>query len=261
MNAPSTTDTIQTTAPIALWRVAAAFMHILHALFGAPEDVAARHTLRFEAHKLMASWLRAGEAMMRRLLIIEAAAYARPNIRPLLRETRKRTRKPMHFTPDAPQKWRVSFRCFTSTKGLSPSKAEAKHTELRQAQGPTGPRPFIVHEREDFRGLRPSKPRANRKRAQRTRYRPILRQDREWVMRSEPIRFRSPWPLAERYEALLRAFNTPGAYARRLARQIHATPHRLRELLHAPPEAARRVEGFAELTAAAEAKAAMFNST
>jgi hypothetical protein len=31
--------------PIALWRVAEAFLHTLHNLFGAPEDVAFRHTL------------------------------------------------------------------------------------------------------------------------------------------------------------------------------------------------------------------------
>jgi hypothetical protein len=203
MNASNQSDTPTTTAPLPLWRVAEAFMHILHALFGAPADIAARHTLRFEAHKLMASWLRAGEALMRRLLLIEAAAHAKPNTRPLLRAPRKRTRKPMTCTPDAPEQWRVSFRCFfASTRGLSLSKAK----------------------------------------------------------RPAP-RFRSAWPLAERYEALLRVFNNPAAYARRLARRLHATPHRVCELFRAPSEAEHRIDHFGALTAAAAASAAQFDSS
>lgn len=234
MNAQTTTDTPTTTAPLALWRVAGAFMHILHALFGAPEDVAARHTLRFEAHKLMASWLRAGEAMMRRLLLIEAAAYAKPNTRPLLRAPRKRTRKLMTFTPDAPEKWRVSFRCFGAA--------------LRQAQrdavcGSIGP---VSVSLSLSKAKRPGR----------------LSREERWCAEHRPKpKFRSAWPLAERYEALLRVFNNPSAYARRLARRLHATPHRLRELLRAPPEAETRIDLFAELTDAAETKAAMFNSS
>jgi hypothetical protein len=34
------------------------------------------------------------------------------------------------------------------------------------------------------------------------------------------------WPLAERYEALLRACANPAPYAQRLARHLHAAPHR-----------------------------------
>ena len=207
MNAPPTTNTqTDLTAPLALWRVAAAFMHILHALFGAPEDVAARDTLRLAAHKLLASWLRAGEAMMRRLLIIEAAAFAKPNTRPLLRTPRKRTRRPMSFTADAPEQWRVSFQCFTSDRRLPAGKP-------RRRQDAGAPKP------------------------------------------------RSAWPLAERYEALLRAFNNPLPYARRLARQLYAAPHRLRELLRAPVEAEQRIDRFEALTTTAATRAAVFNTT
>jgi hypothetical protein len=200
-------------------------MHILHALFGDPAHVAARHTLRFEAHKLMASWLRAGEAMMRRLLLIEAAAYAKPNIRPLLHDKRQRARKLMSFSAEEPQKWRVSFRCFL---------------DRRRPRRPTP-----AHAGEDAGGPRKH----------------VSREDR-WCSESwARPRFRSAWPLAERYEALLRAFNNPARYARRLARRLHAAPQRLRELLRAPPEAAHRVDRFDALTAAAEAKAATFNSS
>lgn len=212
MNAPPTTNTqTDLTAPLALWRVAAAFMHILHVLFGAPEDVAARDTLRLAAHKLLASWLRAGEAMMRRLLIIEAAAYAKPNARPLLRAPHKRKRKLMSFTADAPEQWRVSFRCF-----LGP---------------PASRRPAPAHAGETP------------------------------AFHNKPAQLRSAWPLAERYEALLRVFNNPLPYARRLARQLYAAPQRLCELLRAHFEAEQRVDSFETLTTTATTRAVVFNST
>jgi hypothetical protein len=68
-------------APIALWRVAQAFLNTLYALFGAPEDVAAEHTLTAKAHRHMAQWLRCAEALLRRLLAIEASASI-PHISP-----------------------------------------------------------------------------------------------------------------------------------------------------------------------------------
>ena len=54
MNAALTADTNQATTSTALWRVAAAFMHILHGLFGTPSDVAGQNTLTLKAHRLMA---------------------------------------------------------------------------------------------------------------------------------------------------------------------------------------------------------------
>jgi hypothetical protein len=44
-------------------------------------------------------------------------------------------------------------------------------------------------------------------------------------------RFHSAWPLAERYEALIRVFNDPAHYARRLAARLRAKPNRTRILL------------------------------
>jgi hypothetical protein len=224
MNASNQSDTPTTTAPLPLWRVAEAFMHILHALFGAPADIAARHTLRFEAHKLMASWLRAGEAMMRRLLLIEAAAHAKPNTRPLLRAPRNRTRKLTTFTPDAPEQWRVSFRCFASPMLRQP-RIQSGDDAQSDAAGSVSV------------SLSLSK-----------------------AKRPAP-RLRSAWPLAERYEALLRVFNNPDAYARRLARRLHATPHRVCELFRAPSEAEHHIDHFGALTAAAAASAAQFDSS
>jgi hypothetical protein len=101
-------------APSALWAIMQAFLNTLHMLFGAPETVAEQHTLTAKPYKLLQTWFRAGEALMRRLLLIEAAAYAKPNVRPLLREPRKRGRKLMGFDADTPEAWRVSFRCFST---------------------------------------------------------------------------------------------------------------------------------------------------
>ncbi|MEJ0058160.1 MAG: hypothetical protein WDM79_00500 [Terricaulis sp.] len=63
-----------------LWRSARHLLARFFTLFGAPEDVAAERVLRAERHKQLAAWLRAGEAIMRRLLLIEAAALPRPNL-------------------------------------------------------------------------------------------------------------------------------------------------------------------------------------
>ncbi|MBX9745338.1 MAG: hypothetical protein K2X34_00455 [Hyphomonadaceae bacterium] len=65
--------------------------------------------------------------------------------------------------------------------------------------------------------------------------------------------FHSAWPLAERYEALIRVFNDPAPFARRLAARLHATPHRARELTSHPDGAPDLIgrESFAETDAPA----------
>jgi hypothetical protein len=68
----------------------------------------------------------------------------------------------------------------------------------------------------------------------------------------KPLVFRSAWPLAERYEALLRVVADPAPYARRAAARLHATPHRLAEALRTPPDAANRVDRFDEFRECAE---------
>jgi hypothetical protein len=60
-------------APLDLWRIAEAFLHSLHMLFGAPEDVARRNTYTRKPDELLTAWIRCGEALLRRLPLIEAA--------------------------------------------------------------------------------------------------------------------------------------------------------------------------------------------
>lgn len=102
------TDTRQTRRP--LWLIAQDFINVLFSIFGQPEEIAERHTIMRDQWQLLSKWLRAGEALMRMLLLIEAAALPKPNTRPLLRPKRKRKKRIMEFWPDRPDDWRVSFR-------------------------------------------------------------------------------------------------------------------------------------------------------
>ncbi len=189
----------QTTASPALWRIARAFICVLHDLFGSPSDIARAHSLTHATYKLLLSWIQVGEAMMRRLIAIEAAAYPKPNTRPLLHPTRKRVRRMMEFWPETPDDWRASFRCFNNT--------------------------------------RRAKARAPRKPPQRVPGSPI---------------FHSAWPLAERFEALIRVFNNPLAAARRLSARLHARPHTLAIVLASTATYEHRVDHAHEFTAHAK---------
>src|SRR5262249_3836389 len=99
MNASNPTDPPPRQPPLALWRLVEAFMHTLFNLFGGPEHVAARHTLTANAHALLSTWLRAGEALMRHLLLIEAAGLgAQPSARRKPSKSSSRQRRLMEFS-------------------------------------------------------------------------------------------------------------------------------------------------------------------
>lgn len=191
---------MERTAPRALWLVAQSFLNTLYALFGDPAAIAFQHTLTQEPYRLLLSWVRCGEAMMRRLLLIEAASYPKPNTPPRLWPKRTRVRRLVGFDDDKPETWRVSLRCF----GSGPP-ASSRQKKRRQDAG-------------------------------------------------APKRFYSAWPLAERYEALIRVFNNPAPHAKRLAARLHALTHRVGEVLRAPPEAEHRIERFEALTRSAQAR-------
>lgn len=90
---------------------------------------------------------------------------------------------------------------------------------------------------------------------------------------AKPTKFYSAWPLAERYEALLRVFNNPAPFAKRLAARLHATPHRAAELMRLPARRRARQAGepadtpdligagFCALEAACGSSFAAFNSS
>lgn len=220
-----------TTAPPILWAAARALITTIFALFGEPARIAAQHTHRQSERRLLLKWLRAGEALMRHLLLIEAANYARPNTRPLLpRAPRKRTRHLMTFEPDKPEAWRVSFRALhlPPRRGGSVERSETKGDVSARAPS-------------DAFGVSSPARGGDKKRGR-------LSREERWCSEYWPKpKFYSAWPLAERAEALLRAFNNPEPHAKRLAARLHATPHRARELTRHPPNLPHVIDDFETL--------------
>jgi hypothetical protein len=177
------------TAPLPLWRSAGAFITTLFNLFGAPQDIAADHTLTAKTHALILAWLRVAEAFLRHLLLIEAAAYPATPSRASQRAYTTQVRKLVTFDPDKPEDWRVSFRC-SSSPASSGGSAER---QSRKAKG-------------------------------------------------QVTRFHSAWPIAERFEALLRVYNNPAPYARRLARRLRALPRLIAAVLYKPTDFEHRLD-------------------
>ena len=162
-------------APIGLWRALRVLLVTICNLFGGPEQIAAEIALTRKTHSLILPWLRAAEAFLRRLLLIEARALA---ITPAPQRTQaQRAPRPPRadtFVPEQPETWRVCFR-------MLEQRPPRRRPAVRTAPG----------------------------------------RDRALRERDEPApRFPSARPVAERLEALLRAFNDPLPCARRVARRL-----------------------------------------
>ncbi|PZO53719.1 MAG: hypothetical protein DCF16_06325 [Alphaproteobacteria bacterium] len=188
-------------APLELWRAAGALLRTLFNLFGAPEELAARHTITGPTYRLILNWLHCAEALMRHLLFIEASAHPRGAASSAKRAHAQRQSREMSFEADKPEEWRVSFRLCADDRRLPAGKRLSTLTAPRRPQS------------------------------------------------LAPTTFHSAWPLAERFEALLRVHNDPAPFARRLARRLHAAPRIIATLLNAPAQLAPRIgeEIFATL--------------
>ena len=231
-----------TYAPPILWAAARALITTIFALFGEPSHIAWQHTHRQSERTLLLKWLRAGEALMRHLLLIEAAHYARPNTRPLLRASRKRVRQKVSFEADKPETWRVSFRVLhlPPRRGGSAERSEAKGDVAAQ-RAPS-----------DAFGVSSPARGGDKKR---------LSREERWCAEYWPKpKFYSAWPLAMRAEAMLRAFNNPEPYARRLAARLHATPHRAAAVTRYPENLPHVIDDFATLREAADGARRRFES-
>ncbi len=218
-------------APAQLWRAMRAFLCLVFDLFGEPSDIAASGALSRKTRALIAPWLRAGEAFMRRLLFIEALALAddvplQPSTK---RAPRPRLRKLYEFYPDKPDDWRVSFRVVPEVRRM-----RRRSRSARQRLPPLKLAPQLVLPRPQP-GLRIARLRASARSA------PPL-----------PATQRAPrdpanaWPVAERLEALRRAYNAPHSSAVRLARLLRRNEPRARSALR--PEPAQVVHLFGEPT-------------
>jgi len=166
MSEITSSETPRRQAPIALWRAAEALITALFNLFGAPEQIAAQHTLTKDTRALLLTWLRAAEAIVRRLIFIEASKLPADGPPPSRRHAAKmpaiRARQPSAFDSSNPESWRVTFRCSVADRQNS----------RRRSRRHRAPRPIFARS------------------------------------------------IAERFEALLRAFNSPLPFARRLAQRL-----------------------------------------
>ena len=191
-------------APIALWSIMQQFLATLRSLFGDQQNIALQQVWTAKNYNLALPWIRAGEAFLRHLLLIEAMHYsALAPAKP--RASRPRQRRLVTNDPNDPESWRVSFRCFPSNDDVGPAKNGVTLSSAPQA------------------GARPSKGEAGTEK-----------------------RFFNAWPIAERIEAMLRVFNNPGGYAKRLARKLRAQPKLIRTLTKLPANAHNLVgyDGF-----------------
>ena len=209
-------------APTQLWRAMRAFLCLVFDLFGEPSDIAASGMLSRKTRALIAPWLRAGEAFLRRLLFIEALALAdEMRVRsPTKRPPRPRLRKLYEFFPDKPEGWRVSFRLLPPARAMQRrSRRHGRRVRLpplKLAPQLVLPRPQPAMRLNTLRAV--------------ARHAPL------------PAATRSPrdpanaWPVAERLEALLRAYNDPHANAVRLARLLHRNEPRALAALRPEPD-------------------------
>jgi hypothetical protein len=195
-----------------------AFVCLLFDLFGEPGDIASRGVIGPRGRALMMPWLRAGEAFLRRLLFIEALALA-PELR--AGSPRARTRAPrrlMHFFAEKPEDWRVSFRVVPPARRVSRGgRNRLKTPALDLPPALCAPRP----QQSEFwcaRGVVRSSDGQSRTIAQRA-----------------PRDPQNAWPVAERLEALLRAYNAPQRCARRLARLLVRDEQRALRALRPEP--------------------------
>jgi hypothetical protein len=155
-----------------------AFLCELFSVFGEPQELAPR-TLTLKQHQLIVPWIRAGEALLRRFLFLEAAIMLEDEstnptspARGRLgggHSAKARQRQLIEHDPDHPEAWRVSFK---TLPGQARAGARRARTQSNAASA--------AH----VKGLR------------------------------------SGWPMAEHFEALLRVYNDPMPYARRLARRL-----------------------------------------
>ncbi|HET9229730.1 MAG TPA: hypothetical protein VFO00_00470 [Vitreimonas sp.] len=204
-----------------------AFLGLLFDLFGEPGAIAARGALDRRGRALLMPWLRAGEAFLRRLLFIEALALVRDfSAGPSKARTRApRQRRLMHFYPDKPEDWRVSFRV------VPPARRRSRGGRSRRIMASLDLPPALC-------APKPQQPDFQRARA-------LARGASE---RPRAIAQRAPrdpnnaWPVAERIEALLRAYNGPERCARRIARLLVRDEQRALRALR--PEPANIVQLF-----------------
>jgi len=210
-------------APLSLWRTMRVVLCLLFDMFGSPADIAERLLLPRRTHALMLPWLRAAEAFLRRLLYIEALALI-PDLRaaPASRAPRPRRRRFIEVFPDRPEGWPVHFRAFAAQPRGRKSRA------ARTRQAPMSLPSWVRAAPPQRRGALPPAP-------------PSAPAPRRAFKLGAHLR--SAWPVAERYEAMLRVFNDPQPAARRLAYALRARAFDAARLITPQPQSIANLIG------------------
>lgn len=92
-----------------LWRLLRGFIHACVSIFGAPAALAAAPFLARAEHVRVTSWIAMLEALLRRLLYLDAVALA-PSPARAPRPPRPRAARSAHaFDPARPESWRAHF--------------------------------------------------------------------------------------------------------------------------------------------------------
>lgn len=266
-----------TTAPRDLWAIARDVVCDILNIFGDPQDIARQLGLAAKARAQMLAWLRAGEAVLRHLLLIEAAALI-PTLPPLP------LRGDTHACPDASQSHSVALDACVSPR--KPRSDEAPET-WRIAFRAIPPRASCTTRRVAYAYTRaPADPCADDFKDPQTTAE-IRAAKAAWLAEMNAHSVCSPacggavaprategesdactqscaapsvgcaatspacgggnllypsYPLARRVEALLRAYNTPAPHARRLAFRLRRTANLARRLLRIPRDIDRALD-------------------
>ncbi len=189
-----------------LWRAARFLMRGLIAALGAPDDIAQRVLLTRRARAEILAWLRPVETLLRRLLLIEAAALACELAPPrtyIRTKPRKRPRQLVAQDLLRSADWPVSFRMLAALP--ENARAESIYAAVG-ARVDAGEVLYLV-----LQSLSPE---------ERARY--------DAACARPKLIAGDPWPLAERAEAVARVLADPLPFARRLARRLTARPERVR---------------------------------
>jgi hypothetical protein len=105
---------------------------IIRTLFhacGEPQAIASQGYISAKLYDLFLTWIRAGETLLRRVLLIEAYALAPvpPASSRQLSPRTPRKRQLVAFYPDKPDDWRVSFHCAVPMERRRPRRPSPAH--------------------------------------------------------------------------------------------------------------------------------------
>lgn len=254
------TDPTHTIAPRDLWAFARTLICDIWNLFGAPQEIARMLGFTSKERAHMLTWLRAGEAVLRHLLLIEAVALM-ANLPPpatARASSSARARRIVVHDPENPDGWRLSFRAIP--RSLRPTAhAGRPHTSAPGASGDDyfkDPEQVAAYHARKAAWLaqmnafcpssfaRGGSPERSEGKGDVdiTRHTPSDRCAISSPASGGDNLLHSPWPLAERAETLLRVFNTPALYARRLAFRLRRNAGLARRMLRMPADIDRAVE-------------------